>query len=168
MFTGPELLILIGIGLGLGFVVVAIMGGSSKRKAGSVKAKMDTLFGSTYKHLLSADTQRVSAIAFSKNEPGAMGWKRDIGELLISPAGLHLVSPKQHLAFKAPVKARLYKHDYLFWHMIHVEGELAESGEASTVLLVVRGCPKSKFAGKPGEIEQESRALIDTINQAAS
>jgi hypothetical protein len=163
MFTGTEFMAILAIGIGLGALLIVFKGASGSKRLEKANAALDQLLKSKHQALLGPDTQVFSSIAFALEEPGKMGWKKDIGGLVIRPDGIHLISGTQHLAFSGPAEGKLFQHPYMYWRMVHIQATLTGQSDPTTVLLVVKGCPGNKFSAKPEEIEQESREIIAAI-----
>lgn len=108
-----------------------------------------------------------SNVAFSEALPTWKGWKKEVGTVTVSSSAVTIVGRKTTLTVMAPFTAEVTVQKYSHWPMVKVDGA-EESGQSSTVYLVVRGAPVSVGALTPELAQSESEVLASAINEASA
>jgi len=125
------------------------------------KPKADTSVAVEERDALTGSEQFTN-VAFSDQLPTWRGWRRDVGVLTIHSDRIVIDGLKRRMVLNAPFQAALFNSRWMHWQMAKVTGSGSE--RPTTVYLVGRGAPRSKFSANPGDLFQDAMAISDAIN----
>ena len=110
----------------------------------------------------------VSNVAFSEALPTWKGWSKEVGTVTVSSSAVTVTGRKTILTVIAPFTAELLiDQKYMHWPMVKLAGT-GDSGQPSTVYLVVRGAPAAVMAAPLDVVKSESEVLALSINDASA
>jgi hypothetical protein len=148
--------VVIGVSVG-GVMSLASYGRPSTRQDAAPPVSADGEAHST------DTTTTFTNVAFSKGQPTARGWSRDVGVVTITPQAISMVGKWNRITIDAPFVAELFDHKYLTWTMVRLTRS-ANAMPPATAYLVVRGAPRFLGAADPEVVKEESMGLVEAIN----